>query len=185
MGAVILLTIIFYNGNIGPESYITQKLSSSVVKLDYDKLSFAGDRVILDETNISGIQKLEKELLITQFNIYQFLLYHKRAPLYFPFIEKTLKEYNVPSDFKYLAVAESGLRNDAISSASAAGIWQFIPETGRRYGLYIDNYIDERYHFKKATVAAAQYLASIHQKIERRGYPGEGSWTLAAAGYNR
>ena len=185
MGVVIIVTFIFYNGKIEPDAYIAQKIASSVVNLDYDELSFAGEKVILDTTNISGIQKLEKELLITQFNIYQFLLYHKRAPLYFPFIESTLKKYNVPSDFKYLAVAESGLRNDAISSASAAGIWQFIPETARRYGLYVDEYVDERYHFEKATTAAAQYLSSIHQKIEKRGYPGEGSWTLAAAGYNR
>ena len=139
----------------------------------------------MDERNISGVQKLEKELLITQFNIYQFLLYHKRSPLYFPFIESTLSKYGVPDDFKYLAVAESGLRNDAISSAGAAGIWQFIPETARRYGLYVDEFVDERYHFKKSSIAAAQYLKAIHDKIVRRGYDEDGAWTLAAAGYNR
>jgi len=155
---------------LSPDEYIAQRLSAQVVDLDYGRLTFAGDRVILDETNITGIQKLEKELLITQFNIYQFLLYHKRAPLYFPYIESVLQENGIPDDFKYLAVAESGLRNDAYSSASAAGIWQFIPETGRRYGLYVDEYVDERYHFQKATQAAAKYLSYIHNLMGRRGY---------------
>lgn len=179
-----LVTIFFARSGLSPDEYIAQKLVANVAKLDYDRLTFAGEEVVLDERNISGIQKLEKELLVTQFSIYQFLLYHKRAPLYFPYIESVLADHDVPDDFKYLAVAESGLRNDAYSSASAAGIWQFIPETGRRYGLYIWEYIDERYHFEKSTQAAAQYLAYIHDLIERNGYK-DWSWTLAAAGYNR
>ena len=131
-----------------------------------------------------GVQKLEKELLITQFNIYQFLLYHKRAPLYFPYIESVLADHDVPNDFKYLTLAESGLRTDAVSHAGAAGIWQFIPETARRYGLTVNEFIDERYHFKKSSIAAAKYLAYIHDLLARNGYE-DGSWTLTAAAYNR
>ncbi len=83
----------------------------------------------------------------------------------------------MPDDFKYLAIAESALINTAVSSASAGGIWQFIPETARRYGLRVDEFVDERFHFEKATDAAIAYLSDLHQKFD--------DWTLAAAAYNR
>ena len=75
-----------------------------------------------------------------------------------------------------MAVAESALREDALSSAGAEGIWQFIPATGRRYGLRVDDAIDERKNFEKATPAALDYLTFLNDKFD--------SWTLAAAGYN-
>lgn len=180
------LIVLIYGGLVaGPRDYIATRLSNNTAHFDYENIRFAGEPVILDERNISGIQKLEKELLLTQFNIPQFLLYHKRAPLYFPYIESVLFDHGVPQDFKYLPLAESGLNNKAVSSAGAVGIWQFIPETARRFGLRVDEYIDERLHFEKATRAAVQYLAYIHDRVERSGYDGEGSWALAAAGYNR
>lgn len=83
----------------------------------------------------------------------------------------------MPTDIFYLAVAESALRETAVSSAAAAGIWQFIPSTAKGYGLRVDELIDERYHFQKATNAAIQYLKKAYEKF--------GSRALAMAAYNR
>jgi len=69
------------------------------------------------------------------------------------------------------------LRNVAVSTAGAAGIWQFMPDTARRYGLLVDEYIDERLDFKKSTDAAMRYLNDLHDIF--------GNWTLVAAAYNR
>ena len=130
-----------------------------------------------DEAHYFDEERLARELSITRFNVYQFQLYHKREPLYFPTIESALKKANVPDDFKYLAVAESGLRNDAISDKNAGGIWQIIPDTGREIGLVINDEIDQRYDFEKSTIAVAKYLQTLYGQFH--------SWTLVAAAYNR
>lgn len=143
----------------------------------YD-LDFASEDVIVDrESNPLGLQKLEQELLVNQFSLYQFLLYHKRSHQYFPYIESYLSESGIPDDIKYLAVAESGLQYDALSHAGARGIWQLMPDTARQYGLRVDKYIDERLNFERSTRSAAAYLLDLKKKF--------GTWTLAAAGYNR
>ena len=90
-------------------------------------------------------------------------------------IEPILKRNGLPDDFKYLAVAESGLQN-ITSPAGAKGFWQIMKKTGKEYGLEINEDIDERYHLEKATEAACRYLLKAKQKY--------GSWTLAVASYN-
>ncbi len=122
-------------------------------------------------------QAIDREISFLVMNIPQLVLYHKRSALYFPFIEDALEKNTMPDDLKYLAVAESALKPDALSTASALGIRQFIPDTAKQYGLRIDQYVDERMHFEKSTEAALAYL--------RKAYETFGNRTLAAASYNR
>lgn len=99
-----------------------------------------------------------------------------RASMYMPMIRQVFAEEGVPSDLAYLAVIESGFRNEAKSRAKAVGMWQFIRSTGRIYGLTADSWVEERRDPVKATRAAARYL--------KRLYEISGDWYLAASGYN-
>lgn len=136
-------------------SYTGEKIVFTPLNIDLSQVDFAGERVPMDPlVNPFGREKLENELLVTHLTLYQFLLYHKYARTYFPYIESYFHEIGIPEDFKYLAVAESSLRNDAESHTGARGIWQMMPDTARRYGLRVDSEIDERLHFEKATRAA-------------------------------
>ncbi len=148
---------------------------SKLMRIDWPtQLEFCGEEVPLEDFYIR--EAWEKEFLVTLARDYQNILYLKRAPKYFPLIENELAKQKLPDDLKFMAVAESALREDIRSSAGAEGIWQFIPETGRRYGLRVDGEIDERKNFEKATPAALDYLEFLHKKFD--------SWTLAAAAYN-
>ena len=95
----------------------------------------------------------------------QMMIIWKRLPLFKPMIDKKLKTAGVPTDICYLVLAESALRETAVSSAGAAGLWQFMPGTAKGYGLRVDDTIDERYHFEKATDAAIQYLKKAYEKF--------------------
>ena len=99
-----------------------------------------------------------------------------RTQAYFPVFEKHLAENNLPDELKYLSIIESGLRAHALSRASAAGLWQFIPSTGRLYGLSSTWYIDERLDPEKSTIAACKYLKSLYDRFD--------NWHLALAAYN-
>lgn len=100
----------------------------------------------------------------------------ERKNLYFPTFEKYLAKYNMPDELKYLAVIESGLNSSAYSSATAVGLWQFMPYTGRSYQLYQDSFIDERMDFELATEAACKHLKQLYNMF--------GDWELAIAAYN-
>jgi hypothetical protein len=145
---------------------------SSPYKLP-DSVGFAGERMPLE--NFDTRESLERELILTAYRHASTIMIIKRATRYFPVIEKILKEYNVPDDFKYLAVAESELSN-MISPAGATGFWQIMPETGKEEGMEINTEIDERYHIEKSTKFACDYFL--------RSYAKYGNWTLAAASYN-
>lgn len=138
-----------------------------------ENMNFAGEPVPLDDPNIR--ERMDRELLVNTYWQSNGLLMFKRANKYFPIIEPLLKKYGLPDDFKYLAVAESGLDN-VRSPAGAAGFWQFLKGTGREYGLEVNDYVDERYHLEMATKVAAEYLIKSKERF--------GSWTLAAAAYN-
>lgn len=135
--------------------------------------SFAGEPVPVDNFDIR--ERLEREVLVNSYWHSSTALNMKMANRFFEVIEPILAEEGVPDDFKYLAVAESNLRN-VTSPAGAKGIWQFLAATGRAYGLEINNEVEERYHLEKSTRAAARYIKDYYEEL--------GSWTLAAAAYN-
>lgn len=136
-------------------------------------IEFAGERVPLEDREVR--ERFDRELLVNTFWHSNTMLNYKLSNKYFKDIERILKENNVPTDFKYLAVAESGLRN-VVSPAGATGFWQFLKSTGLSYDLEINDEVDERYDYEKATLAACKYLKDAKDKF--------GSWTLAAASYN-
>jgi len=137
------------------------------------EIDFAGEKAPLHIADVK--ERFDRELLVNANLDATTLIIIKRANRAFPVIEPILKKYGIPDDFKYLAVIESGLVN-AVSSAGARGVWQFMPETGKEYALEINDVVDERYHLEKSTEAACKYLLSAKNKF--------GSWTLAAASYN-
>lgn len=137
------------------------------------KLDLAGEEVPLD--NFDALERLDREMLAICFAHGTTLSSIKLAARYFPTIEPILKKNGIPDDFKYLAVTESNLRI-ATSPAGAKGIWQFMPETAKGYGLEVNGEIDERMHLEKVTEAACQYLNKSYKEFN--------SWTLAAASYN-
>lgn len=140
---------------------------------DIANINFAGEPVPVHLTDIK--ERLERELLVNTYWQSNGMLLLKRMNRFFPIIEPILEKNNIPDDFKYLAVIESGLTN-VVSPAGATGFWQFLKGTGKEYDLQIDDEIDERYHLKKATEAACKYLTNNYGLFE--------SWTLAAAAYN-
>ena len=129
------------------------------------EINFAGEKVPLDDAHFFLSERLQKEVNVLRWSLFQLVLNYKRAGLYFPIIEKKLADANVPDDFKYLAMAESSLRNDAVSSASAAGIWQLLPATAREFGLVVNDSVDERYNPSKATDAAIAYLKKSYDRF--------------------
>ncbi|MFA6262309.1 MAG: transglycosylase SLT domain-containing protein [Bacteroidia bacterium] len=137
-------------------------------------VSFAGESISLEDPD--NLERYDKELLTNIYWQSQTLLFIKRAHKYFPVIEKILREQNIPDDFKYLAVAESGLQYAVVSPSNATGVWQFLDGTGKRYGLTINEEVDERYHLEKATLAACAYFREAYNEFN--------SWALVAASYN-
>ena len=138
------------------------------------QVEFAGELIELDEPDL--VERMDKELLVNTYWQSNTLLMMKRANKFFPQIERILKEEGVPDDFKYLALIESGLEN-LRSPAGAKGFWQVLRTTGREYGLEVNANVDERYHIELSTRMACAYLKKAKNKL--------GSWTLAAASYNR
>lgn len=96
--------------------------------------------------------------------------------LFFPIFEEALARKGMPDELKYLSIVESGLRPNAMSRVGAAGLWQFMPATGRSFGLSQSWYIDERMDPYEATEAACRYLKSLYNMF--------GDWELALAAYN-
>ncbi len=137
------------------------------------KVFFANEQVPLNDQDVR--ERFDRELLVNTFWHSNTMLNFKLANKYFETIDKILTEEGVPLDFKYLAVAESGLRNIS-SPAGAKGIWQIMKATGKSYGLTINDEVDERYDLEKATRVACTYLKEAKQKF--------GTWALAAASYN-
>jgi len=176
LGILFLLGSFFFTDTKSKEDNLLQnfpqeyKIVSPAIP---DLLEFAGEKIPTENFDI--LERIDREFLSNTYWHTATVLAIKRANRWFPVIEPILKKNNIPDDFKYLCVIESNLEN-VTSPAGAVGFWQFIEPTGKKYGLEINDYIDERYHVEKSTEAACKYL--------RDSYSMFGSWISAAASYN-
>lgn len=136
-------------------------------------MAFAGEKIPLDDSQVRD--RMIRLLIENTYDKTQTLMMHKLSARWFPLIEKILKKYKVPDDFKYLAIVESGFGNQ-VSAKGASGYWQFIPSTAIHYGLEINDQVDERYDPEKSTIAACKYIKDCYLTFN--------NWTLTAASYN-
>jgi peptidoglycan lytic transglycosylase D len=167
------LTVTGYTGT-ADGAVETDKESYTVYGVEIPgKVSFAGEPVPLDLFDVK--EALDRELLSNTYFHSQTIRLIKLANRYFPQIEPVLRKNLIPEDFKYLALAESGL-TQAVSPAKAVGFWQLMKGTAQEYGLEVGSEVDERYHVSLSTEVACQYLIDSYQKY--------GNWTMTAASYN-
>jgi len=138
------------------------------------EMTFCGENVPLDKYHV--YEALDREIIVNTYFHSSTIRMLKLANRFFPTIEKVLAEEGLPDDLKYIAMAESGLQQEAVSPAGARGIWQIMKATGKEYGLECAIEIDERYHLEKATKVATTYLKKAHAKF--------GNWASASASYN-
>jgi hypothetical protein len=139
-----------------------------------DQVKFCGKNIALDRSDLR--ERFDRELTGLVYSHTTTLLSLKRANRFFPIIEPILKKNGIPDDFKYLCVVESSLDTRALSPSKAAGLWQFLEETGKGYGLEITPEVDERYHVEKATEAACKFFNEAYQKYN--------DWANVVISYN-
>ena len=121
-----------------------------------------------------GLENIIKSFLKNRKKAFERLM--GSSEYYFPLFEEALAKQNVPLEIKYLAVVESALNPKAVSKMGATGLWQFMYQTGKQYGLKIDSYVDERSDPLKSSEAAAQYMTNMYKIF--------GDWDLVLASYN-
>ncbi len=138
-----------------------------------DTMNFAGEEVPMNHLGVK--EGMEQEILVNTYWQSQSLLMLKRSSRYFPVIERVLKKYSIPDDFKFLAMAESGF-GYKVSPAGAAGFWQLMKSTALAYNLKINKEVDERYNLERSTEAACSYFKDAYDVFH--------NWTLVAASYN-
>ena len=143
------------------------------IRLEQD-LTFCGEPIPLQDSEVR--ERMEKELLLSLWDRDQAVLWLKRSTRYLPIIEGMLAQAGLPDDLKYIALAESALRPHVGSPKGAIGFWQFLPETGRRYGLTVNQQIDQRRNLTASTKAALAYFSELYEKFA--------SWSLVAAAFN-
>jgi membrane-bound lytic murein transglycosylase D len=177
MAVAAVITVAFFSSSKKGEPTQGEKEGQSFQTIKPfktpDYLDFAGEPLPLNNFDVK--ERLDLELIINAYGHSNAIVSMKRSGKYFPIIESILAKNGIPDDFKYLAIAESALKN-ATSSAGAKGIWQFMTPTAEYYGLVINSEVDERYNVELVTEAACKYLKTAYKRFN--------SWTLAAASYN-
>lgn len=162
-----------------PQHSIVQHEQQDCAKVFIPKLSaelsFAGERVPLEYPDVRVA--LEREIMVTMYSHSRTLQTLRATRRYFDIIEPILRENGIPEDFKYLCMAESGLNPEAVSSAKAAGLWQFMVVTGKSYDMECGGgKVDMRFEVEGSTRAACKYFLESYARF--------GNWTLVAASYN-
>ncbi len=139
-----------------------------------EKVVFAGQTVRFDRSDL--YERMDRELIAFTYMHTNSTLMLKKSERIFAQVVPILRREGVPEDLKYLMAIESNLDPKAVSSAGAAGLWQFTKTTAREYGLEVTSEVDERYNIEKATKAACDYLKKAFAKY--------GDWMTVAASYN-
>ncbi|MCO5248964.1 MAG: lytic transglycosylase domain-containing protein [Chitinophagales bacterium] len=164
---------ISFNFHNATQSEVSVQSANAAPKLPI-KLDFAGENVPINQSDIR--ERLDLELITNSYRHSSTILLIKRANQWESMMRKILKQQGVPEDFVYLCMAESNL-DQVTSPSNASGFWQFLKGTATQYGLIVNDEVDERFDIEKSTYAACRYLKDAYEKT--------GSWTMAAAGYNR
>lgn len=167
MRILLLMVMLFVGMPAGPDKH---PQAPSVPKM----IVFAGDTIRFDRQDI--YERMDRELISFTYMHTNSTLMLKRSKRIFAKVVPILRANGVPEDLKYLMAIESNFDPKALSSAGAAGLWQFTKSTAKEYGLEVSSEVDERYHIEKETVAACKYLLKAHDKY--------GDWMTVAASYN-
>lgn len=167
MRILLLMVMLFVGMPAGPDKH---PQAPSVPKM----IVFAGDTIRFDRQDI--YERMDRELISFTYMHTNSTLMLKRSERIFAKVVPILRANGVPEDLKYLMAIESNFDPKALSSAGAAGLWQFTKSTAKEYGLEVSSEVDERYHIEKETVAACKYLLKAHDKY--------GDWMTVAASYN-
>lgn len=161
------MVMLFVGMPAGPDKH---PQAPSVPKM----IVFAGDTIRFDRQDI--YERMDRELISFTYMHTNSTLMLKRSKRIFAKVVPILRANGVPEDLKYLMAIESNFDPKSLSSAGAAGLWQFTKSTAKEYGLEVSSEVDERYHIEKETVAACKYLLKAHDKY--------GDWMTVAASYN-
>lgn len=167
MRILLLMVMLFVGMPAGPDKH---PQAPSVPKI----IVFAGDTIRFDRQDI--YERMDRELISFTYMHTNSTLMLKRSERIFAKVVPILRANGVPEDLKYLMAIESNFDPKALSSAGAAGLWQFTKSTAKEYGLEVSSEVDERYHIEKETVAACKYLLKAYDKY--------GDWMTVAASYN-
>ncbi len=144
-----------------------------IEKSENEALNFADEALPLNNKKVD--RRLARSVRKHGFDDYKTAAMQRKIQNLFAIIQPILKLYGIPEDFKYVPLLESGL-NGRVSKRGAVGIWQFMPQTARDYGLAVSGRRDERLSIRKSTVAACKYIKDLYSHFN--------SWTLTAAAYN-
>jgi membrane-bound lytic murein transglycosylase D len=157
--------------NINMDDQVDYELPTELLKA---RLQQMDDKSPFHIEYNQGLENIIKSFLKNRKRSFERLM--AVSEYYFPLFEEAFDKQNVPLEIKYLAVVESALNPKAVSRVGATGLWQFMYQTGKQYGLKIDSYVDERSDPLKASEAAAQYMKNMYAIF--------GDWDLVLASYN-